>query len=97
MDVLFFRLRVKRCSSLLEASDDPGNRGERAVRILYAHRLQPEFLCRIVVAAREDRVADEHYLLERDPARVAQLLEAVRLVDTLLRDVDRGCPTHVNR
>ena len=97
MDVHVICSRVERRSSLLEASDDSGNRSERAVRILYAHRLQPELLCRIVVAAREDRVADEHHLLERDPACVAQLLEGVRFVDTFLRDVDRSRPAHINR
>lgn len=53
MNVLVICSWVERCSSLLEASDDPGNRGERAVRILDAHRSQPELLCRIAVVAWE--------------------------------------------
>jgi hypothetical protein len=88
---------LAKLQSLREARNDAGNGSKRAVWILDAHRLQPELLCGIVVAAGEDGIPNEHHLLERDAAGLAEPLQPVRLVHPLLRDVDRRRAAHVDR
>src|SRR3546814_1122420 len=63
--------------------DDRVDHRQRLLRIAHPHRVQPQLLGRIVVAAGEDRIADEHHRLQRDPARVAQLLQAIGLIHPL--------------
>src|SRR5579883_726467 len=82
--------------SLMQARDDRRDDALCILRIAHRDALGSGFKRRIIVAARKEGVADKEHLLDRNAQHVAQLADAVGLVDSRTRHVDRGRSAETN-
>src|SRR6185437_10868885 len=79
-----------RPSTLLLTCNDGLNDSFSLIRISNLDGLRACFFGRIIVPTGEHRIPDEDHLINRYMKDIPELSDSVRLIDPMLRDIDRG-------